>query len=111
MIILYWALLTLSLLITFCIGLSLKFDGSDEVLVTSLPSVFMEREASEVRRGRPTIAPTILKVLLCHWVYCAPYCTTLQDMIIKQVEVHVRNDCAKIIHCVIQHELTIPSSA
>ena len=48
------------------IGLSLKFDGSDEVLVTSLPSVFMEREASEVRRGRPTVAPTILKV----HVYC-----------------------------------------
>ena len=45
------------------VGLSLKFDGSDEVLVTSLPSVFMEREASEVRRGRPTVAPTILKVL------------------------------------------------
>ena len=42
----------------------MKFDGSDEVLVTSLPSVFMEREASEVKRGRPTIAPTILKVLV-----------------------------------------------
>ena len=92
-IILYWALLTL---ITFCIGLSLKFDGSDEVLVTSLPSVFVEREASEVRRGRPTVAPTILKVLLCHWVCCTPYCTTLQDMIIKQVEVRVKNDCAKL---------------
>ena len=43
-------------------GLSLKFLGSNEVLVTSLPSVFMEREVSEVRRGRPTVAPIIIKV-------------------------------------------------
>lgn len=46
------------------VGLSLKFDGHNEVLVTSLPSVFMEREASEIRRGRPTVALSILKVLL-----------------------------------------------
>lgn len=44
------------------IGLSLKFDSSNKVLVASLPSVFMEREVSEIRRGRPTVALTILKV-------------------------------------------------
>ena len=49
------------------LGLSLKFDADDQVLVTSLPSVFMEREASEIRRGRPTVAPTIVKVL---FIYC-----------------------------------------
>lgn len=41
----------------------MKFSGNDQVLVTSLPSAFMEREASEVMRGRPTIATTILKVI------------------------------------------------
>ena len=62
----------------------MKFDGSDEVLVTSLPSVFMEREASEVKRGRPTIAPTILKVLVVINVkkgilYSILYCTAGHD--------------------------------
>ena len=36
--------------------------GDDQVCVTSLPSVFMEREASELRRGRPTVATSIIKV-------------------------------------------------
>ena len=41
----------------------MKFGGDDQVLVTTLPSVFMEREVSEVMRGRPTVATTILKVI------------------------------------------------
>ena len=39
------------------------FEG-EQVLVHSLPSVLVEREASEVRRGRPAVALDILKVLL-----------------------------------------------
>ena len=42
-------------------GVSLIF-RCDVISVTSIPSVFMEREASELRRGRPTVALDIVKV-------------------------------------------------
>jgi len=34
----------------------------DAVLVSHLPTVFVQREASELRRGRPTVALEILQV-------------------------------------------------
>ena len=45
-------------------GVSLVFGGGGGggVQVCSLPAVFMQREASEVRRGRPTVALAILQV-------------------------------------------------
>ncbi len=42
-------------------GVSLVFHG-ESVQVTGIPSVFMVREASELRRGRPTVALDIVQV-------------------------------------------------
>ena len=42
-------------------GVSLAFQG-DNVLVSSIPSVLMEREVTEVTRGRPTVAVGIVQV-------------------------------------------------
>ena len=50
------------------LGVVLVFRGG-AVLVSSLPSVLVQREASEVRRGRPTVALDILQVCVCVCVY------------------------------------------
>jgi len=50
------------------LGVVLVFRGG-AVLVSSLPSVLVQREASEVRRGRPTVALDILQVCVCVYVY------------------------------------------
>lgn len=37
-------------------------DETGSVAVSSLPSVFMEREVNEVRRGRPAVALDLVQV-------------------------------------------------
>lgn len=42
-------------------GVSLTFQA-DDVLVSSIPTVLMDREVTEVTRGRPTVAVGIVRV-------------------------------------------------
>ena len=42
--------------------MSLRFDCNGSVSVASLPSVLIEREVTEVRRGRPAVALRIVQV-------------------------------------------------
>ena len=52
-----------SFLLSFIIiGVSLKFDGDNSVGVASIPSVLIEREVNEVRRGRPSVALELVQV-------------------------------------------------
>ena len=50
-----------------CAGVSLVFH-EESVEVTAIPSVFMEREASELRRGRPAVALEIVQVCTTGYV-------------------------------------------
>lgn len=43
-------------------GVTAKEDGSGSVAIASLPAVLMEREASEIRRGRPAVALDLVQV-------------------------------------------------
>ena len=48
--------------IRFMIGQSSEFSGVVSIVVFGLPSVFVEREVSEVKRGRPSVAVSVVKV-------------------------------------------------
>ena len=43
-------------------GVTISVDDRERLLVSTLPSVLMEREVSEVKRGRPAVAVNILQV-------------------------------------------------
>ena len=51
-----------SLLVSLCAGVSLVCGLDGGVSVASVPSVLVQREASERRRGRPSVALDLVQV-------------------------------------------------